>query len=90
MLFTRRITNPLGAWSLVFVAAGAVGNLIDRVLYGYVVDMFDFRFMNFAVFNVADVFVTTGAALFCLYVLLSPDKTIMTKAGSNHDDTAGV
>lgn len=90
MLFTRKIKEPLGAWSLVFIASGAVGNLIDRALNGYVVDMFDFRFMSFAVFNVADVFVTTGAALFCLYVLFTPEKNTKKKAGSSHDDTAGV
>lgn len=46
-----------------FVCAGAVGNLIDRVRLGFVVDFFDFRLINFPVFNVADIFVCIGAAV---------------------------
>ena len=49
---------------LVAVMAGGLGNWIDRVLYGYVVDMFDLLFMNFAVFNVADIFITLGSVVF--------------------------
>ena len=50
------------------ILAGAVGNCIDRLVYGYVVDMFKLEFVNFAVFNVADSFVTVGA--FMLIVVL--------------------
>jgi len=49
---------------LIAVMAGGFGNWIDRILYGYVVDMFELMFMNFAVFNVADIFITLGAILF--------------------------
>ena len=42
----------------IFVAAGAVGNLIDRVSLGYVVDFFYFELINFPIFNVADIYVT--------------------------------
>lgn len=41
-----------------FVFSGAVGNMIDRIRLGYVIDMFDFRLINFPVFNVADIYVT--------------------------------
>ena len=51
------------------LTGGAVGNLIDRVLYGYVVDFLDFRLINFPVFNIADIFVCTGAALLALYLV---------------------
>ena len=61
---------PVQKIALVAVMAGGFGNLLDRILYGYVVDMFDFVFMNFAVFNVADIFITIGApVLFIAYVL---------------------
>lgn len=53
----------LSAISLSLIATGGVGNMIDRVAYGYVVDFIDFRWINFAIFNVADSFVTVGAIL---------------------------
>lgn len=43
-----------------FVLAGALGNGIDRFLFGYVVDFFDFRLINFPVFNVADIAINLG------------------------------
>jgi len=46
---------------LLLIFGGGVGNLIDRVRLGYVVDMIEFLFMRFAIFNLADVFVTVGA-----------------------------
>jgi len=48
-----------------------VGNLIDRVFLGYVVDMFSLQFMDFAIFNIADIGVTVGGVLFCLYLVFS-------------------
>lgn len=49
--------------------AGALGNCIDRFIYGYVVDMFKLEFMNFAIFNVADVLLTVSCILFIIYLL---------------------
>jgi signal peptidase II len=46
-----------------FILAGAVGNGIDRFLFGYVVDFFDFRLINFPVFNIADVAINIGVVL---------------------------
>lgn len=53
---------------------GAVGNLLDRLLRGYVVDMFEVLFMEFAIFNVADAALTVGAALMALSLLLRPEE----------------
>ena len=50
--------------------SGALGNFIDRVLYGYVVDMFEFTFITFPVFNVADVLICIGGGLWVLYLFL--------------------
>lgn len=64
-------------WSklgVVFLASGAVGNAVDRMRYGFVVDMFELKFMNFAIFNVADLFITIGAILLGAYILLSEGK----------------
>lgn len=57
--------------SLLLVISGAVGNLIDRIRLGYVIDFFEFTFVKFAVFNVADVLITTGCALFILSLLFN-------------------
>lgn len=54
----------------VFLCAGAVGNLIDRIIRGYVVDFFYFKLIDFPVFNVADIYVTVSmAALFFLILV---------------------
>lgn len=49
--------------------AGAIGNCIDRFIFGYVVDMFKLEFINFAVFNVADIFLVLACILFIFYLL---------------------
>ena len=62
------------SWSLIL--AGGAGNLIDRLFRegGYVVDLFDFRLINFPVFNVADICVTVGMALFLIYFIFIERK----------------
>ena len=52
------------------LTAGAVGNFIDRIFWNYVVDFFYFELINFPVFNVADIYVTCGAALFIFFFLI--------------------
>lgn len=74
VLLNKKIYTQLGRWSLYIIAAGALGNLMDRVLRGFVVDMFDFRLINFPVFNVADIFVCLGGTLFVIYFLFVHDK----------------
>ena len=54
-------------WCIAAIYGGAVGNMIDRVRLGYVVDMIETKFMNFPVFNVADCFITCG----CIAMLVS-------------------
>lgn len=66
--------HPLGKVSLCLVLAGAVGNLIDRAVLGYVVDMFRTLFMEFAVFNVADICVVVGGFAAAAYYLFLYDK----------------
>lgn len=55
------------AWTMVL--GGGVGNLIDRIVSGQVVDYINFLFMDFAIFNFADICVTVGVALLFVYVL---------------------
>ncbi len=68
-LLRKIVRHPLGVWSLTLVIAGGVGNLIDRVRLGYVVDMLEFTFIRFPVFNVADIFVVCGTIGAMVYYL---------------------
>jgi signal peptidase II len=61
-------------WAMILVLGGAVGNLVDRLRYGYVVDFLDFRV--FPVFNVADTAIVTGVGLLFLYLLQSEGKLL--------------
>lgn len=68
------ITHPVCRWSAVLVMAGAIGNCIDRIVCGYVVDMLEFDFLFFTrpfpVFNIADIYITLGVIVFCVALLL--------------------
>ncbi len=55
--------------SMALLLGGALGNCIDRVFLGYVVDMFSTTFVRFAIFNVADIGVTIGGVLLLVYIL---------------------
>lgn len=59
---------------LAAVLGGAFSNLLDRVIFGYVADFFEFQFVRFAVFNVADIFITIGGIVFCIYYLFNHSK----------------
>lgn len=72
LLIKRKSAHPLLLVSVAMIAGGGIGNLIDRVAYGYVVDFFDFRI--FPIFNVADIFVCVGCGLMILYVLFFDGK----------------
>lgn len=73
-LLAKIVRHPLGVWSLTLVIAGGIGNLIDRVRVGYVVDMFEFMFTSFPVFNVADIFVTCGTVAAAIYYFVCYEK----------------
>ncbi|AOA02079.1 signal peptidase II [Carnobacterium maltaromaticum LMA28] len=62
--------NWLFSLGLSLILAGALGNFIDRLRLGYVVDMIRLDFMNFPIFNVADMSLSIGVAIIILYVLL--------------------
>ena len=74
LLFKKVFPHPCAMTCLSVVLAGAVGNLIDRAFLGYVTDMFQTLFINFAVFNVADICVVCGGIAFCVYYLLFHGK----------------
>ncbi len=64
------------AFSLVLVISGAIGNIIDKICYGYVVDFLEFAFIDFPVFNMADIFVCIGAFMAAILILFTKDGDI--------------
>ena len=69
-----KITDKIELFSLSLLLSGGVGNLIDRISLGYVIDYIDVRIINFAIFNLADICICVGAFLLCVAVYLSDKK----------------
>ena len=80
-LYFGHATSRLYEISLAMVISGGIGNMIDRVALGYVVDFIDFRLINFAVFNGADSFVCVGAGLLILALILEIFEETKSKSG---------
>lgn len=77
------IKSGFDRWMAVLTMAGALGNAIDRAIYGYVVDMFVIEPVKFIqVFNVADIFITVGGILFCLYLIISGGRYQVKRVAS--------
>ena len=91
LLVKKAVRHPLGVCALTLVLAGGIGNLIDRVRLGYVVDMFHFQFWpSYPVFNVADICVVVGVILFLLYYLFLYEKTDSKKARAEQAEKKGA
>ena len=83
VILTMMLRSPLRRYRLfnitcVLILSGAIGNLIDRMVYVYVVDFLHATFIDFPIFNVADCFVVIGAGLlfvFALFVMKEDDDT---------------
>ena len=74
-LFWEYFRKPMGfstfeRWCIAAVYGGGLGNMIDRIRMGYVVDMIETTFMEFPVFNVADCFITCGCILMMIHLIL--------------------
>ncbi len=68
-LMKKHAGQRLFCWALALIAGGAIGNVIDRIVYGHVIDFLDFHFAwmgHFPAFNVADSAITVGAILFII------------------------
>ena len=63
------VKKPAELWCLAAISGGAVGNAVDRALTGEVTDMIEPLFVDFAVFNVADIFITCGAVALAVFIL---------------------
>lgn len=75
-LFGMKSQNRLYDVSIAVILSGGIGNMIDRIFLGYVVDFIDCRFIDFAVFNVADSFVCVGSGLLMLALIIDLVKEI--------------
>jgi len=73
--FTRKYKmHVLEIISIGLIAGGAVGNLIDRIQFGYVIDFIYFKLINFAIFNIADAALVVGSILMAVYILFMYEK----------------
>lgn len=86
LVLKKIVRHPLGLCAAMLVLGGGIGNMIDRICRGYVVDMFDLEFMSYPIFNLADCFVVVGVILGAVYYLWFYDKYDGRKA--KHDDGA--
>lgn len=78
-----------GKLSLAFVLGGAIGNIIDRASLGYVVDMFEVEFMEYAVFNIADCFIVVGGILFCIFYMIFSGQEEKAKKAKKQQKASG-
>ena len=91
VMVKKLFPHPLAMWTLAAILGGGLGNLIDRVRLGYVVDMFNFQFMSYPVFNVADILVVCGTIGFAAYYLFlhdreKPEETKEPEHGTDSSD----
>ena len=84
LLIKGTYRSVLTNWGFMLIISGGLGNLIDRLFRnGVVVDFIRFDFINFPVFNIADICVTIGAGLVILYFLIEVIKEYKAKGNKN-------
>ena len=88
LLMKKIVRHPLGAAGCLLILGGGVGNIIDRIAHGYVVDMFDLLPFDYPGFNLADCFVVAGVILAAVYYLFIHDKKATPKKESGDDSSA--
>jgi signal peptidase II len=77
-LLRRHAGQRMFCWALALIMGGAIGNLVDRLMYGHVIDFLDFHLAgwgHFPAFNIADSAITIGAILFIFDELRRVNKT---------------
>lgn len=69
--YYKKTMSNLEMFSLGLILGGGIGNMIDRILYSYVIDFVELKFINFPIFNVADIGITCGCILFAITILFA-------------------
>ena len=92
LLKRRKALPPVPRVILALILAGAIGNLIDRIVLGYVRDMIYFILIDFPIFNVADSALTIGCVLLCVNILFMKEGTFpeLKEKKQGRDDTGNV
>ena len=87
IIFLMIKSRKNGHWTLMLsfamILGGGIGNLIDRIAIGYVIDYLEFKFFRFPVFNFADMAVVGGSILLVIYILFVEGKVQTKKAEGN-------
>jgi signal peptidase II len=78
VIFINSLSTGLRV-GFILMSAGGIGNIIDRLAYGYVIDFIEFLFVDFAIFNIADIFITMGAATVTFMLLTGRDLNAHTR-----------
>ena len=93
LIYYRKKLSPLLSIAMAMIAGGGIGNQIDRIARGEVVDFLNFQFIDFPIFNVADCFVTVGCVLagiavifFDRWILFEDTKKDKTKISGEKND----
>ena len=86
MVLRRFRLGILPSVAAMLMLGGAVGNMLDRLMLGYVVDMFEVLLFRFAIFNVADAALTIGCILMAVSLLFRPDDWSEKKHGRTRAD----
>lgn len=84
LIATKKIKSKFYLTCAVMIVSGGLGNLIDRIVKGYVVDFIEVQFTDFAVFNFADILVTGGAFALMIYVIFDMIRD-RKKTGEKHE-----
>lgn len=85
VLYTKKLENKLLHYSVAVITAGGVGNLFDRIIKGYVVDYIKTDFIDFPVFNFADICVTMGAFCLMAFMIYEMRKTRKLELKQNEE-----
>ena len=84
LLIKKVVRHGTGITACTLILSGGIGNIIDRIVHGYVVDMFDLQLFSYPVFNLADCCVVVGAILGGIYYLFLYEKYDKKKKEPDH------
>ena len=84
-IFFKKFETKIEEICFLLILAGGAGNLIDRILYGKVVDYLEFLFIDFPIFNFADILVCIGVGLYAVYTVIT-EFILKNKKDENVND----